>query len=288
MQEMHFGAGLPTPQPTKAPLVQFSRDSICVSRKMLLTFGVLVGVFALGMLVSSGINNAGQKKIATKSRAEGEIASPVSIKDKYPVEMGWLSNDLDFIRVYRAAMASKMSSDQTVDKPSVESWMWQNERDPDSYYQKYHGLVHLKFGLEYEDVPRFSSGEFKYTGCSPKILNDDSGSIFRCAPYNFSISYTDNPYNNNLDLPPVPRELFVNVYKRVYNSDSEKYGREYKNIWTSFKLVKNEIKVLVIPNSEDPKDNVEFSVYSAINGDRYNSNPVQVTLSTVPFEEITE
>lgn len=78
MQEMHFGAGVPTPQPAKQPLVQFSRDSICVSRKMLLTVGVLVGVFALGMLVSNAINTTGKSKVVTKSKAEmGEVSGLV-------------------------------------------------------------------------------------------------------------------------------------------------------------------------------------------------------------------
>ena len=65
---------------------------------MLLTFGVLVGVCT--WYVGSGINNAGQKR--SQQRVEpSRNSQPVSM-GQYPVEMGWLSNDLDFIRVYRA------------------------------------------------------------------------------------------------------------------------------------------------------------------------------------------
>lgn len=57
-------------------------DTICVTKKSLLIVGVLVGVFALGMFVSSALNNLGQKKIVTKSRAEFGEASGLIIYDR--------------------------------------------------------------------------------------------------------------------------------------------------------------------------------------------------------------
>lgn len=292
MQELHFGGEMLSSQRVKQPLVQPNKNSICVSRKMLLTVGVLVAVFALGMLVSGAINSAGQKKLVTKSRAEAgpidkgiaQTSNELPVRERFPKEKGWTSSDLSFIRIFRAGIAAKANS-QTYDKTRVEDWMWKHSTDEDVGYSYFNGLVHMKHGLEYEEVPQYGSGEFKFQECSPNnILTDTLFSTFRCAPYNFSIAYTDNPSQLRNNYEPVPEVLYVNIYKRVADFSPRKIGSGFRNIWTSFKLPKDEIRVLVIPNSEDPNDQIEQN----FDGVRFNTNPVQVVLSTVPFGDLTD
>lgn len=55
---------------THHDMLEVTKETICVDKRVLLSVSVLIGVFVLGMVVSNAINKAGTRKIATKSRAE--------------------------------------------------------------------------------------------------------------------------------------------------------------------------------------------------------------------------